>query len=370
MDFYYQVVKTPVTAHSTCSIFSLSSPSPEPRVNFGYEPEYPYNLDFDSLKLADGYAMGMRSAPLYPSTLEEREETPSKLREVTTPGFAKSNFNETHHGYENDAEEASIKAYRDEYHDEQPTSGSETNTSATTPSLTDTPITAATTYNSASLVDHDAITVPVEEKTVYQSPSPPPTPSPAPRLLEPPPKKSSACGSYEIYKNSLPFRQLGWASEGQTVTREITLPPRLVQVESPSPFPSPPPRLPPHRMAVREPLVPMLIYNENGEEEYVSRYNYLPTGRQARDPTPNALELLLAQARSSGFTTEAPRPRYRPSAASRDWYDSVVSERRPLSSARRRAREGLFAALSRRTESRPQYNNNIMPNPPFPWMRR
>ncbi|OAL73929.1 hypothetical protein A7D00_1957 [Trichophyton violaceum] len=324
MDFYYKVVKTPTTAHSTCSIFALDSPGPQPRVNFECEREreHLYNLDFGSLKTANGYAVGMRSTPEHQLVLD--------------------------------------KKYKGHNADEYQICGSET---------TDTPNTRLSNGPECN----EGNTSPVkEEESAYKSPSPPPTPYPAFRALEPdllPPIKGSSCGGYEVYKKSLPFRQLGWSSQGKIVSREISLPPRRAQFPSfPSPMVPPARELPPHRRAVREPLLPMLVYHDNGEEEIVSRYNYLPFGRQARDPTPNALEDLVAEARAIGFTTE---PEFRPHISSRDWYDCVTGspECELLLSARKKAREDLFAAFSRRLESRPpQYN--VMTDPPFPWMRR
>ncbi|EZF32211.1 hypothetical protein H101_04199 [Trichophyton interdigitale H6] len=322
MDFYYKVVKTPTTAHSTCSIFALDSPGPQPTVNFGCEREHLYNLDFGSLKTAYGCVLGMWSEPQHQLVFD--------------------------------------KKYNGHNAGEYPICGSET---------TGTP----NTHLSNSSECSEGNTSPVrEEGSAYKNPSPPPTPYPAFRALEPepfPPIEGSSCGGYEIYKKSLPFRQLGWSSQGKIVSRDISLPPRQAQFSSfPSPMVSPARELPPHRRAVREPLLPMLVYHDNGEEEIVSRYNYLPFGRQARDPTPNALEDLVAEARANGFTTE---PESRPHISSRDWYDCVARspECEPLRSARRQAREDLFAALYRRLESRPpQYN--VMPDPPFPWMQR
>ncbi|KAF3893109.1 hypothetical protein GTR04_1549 [Trichophyton interdigitale] len=239
MDFYYKVVKTPTTAHSTCSIFALDSPGPQPTVNFGCEREHLYNLDFGSLKTAYGCVLGMRSEPQHQLVFD--------------------------------------KKYNGHNADEYPICGSET---------TGTPNTRLSNSSECS----EGNTSPVrEEGSAYKNPSPPPTPYPAFRALEPepfPPIEGSSCGGYEIYKMSLPFRQLGWSSQGKILSRDISLPPRQAQFSSfPSPMVPPARELPPHRRAVREPLLPMLVYHDNGEEEIVSRYNYLPFGRQARDPT-------------------------------------------------------------------------------------
>ncbi|DAA78343.1 TPA_exp: Uncharacterized protein A8136_4319 [Trichophyton benhamiae CBS 112371] len=323
MDFYYKVVKTPTTAHSTCSIFALDSPGPQPRVHFGCEREHLYNLDFGSLKTTSGYVVGMRSESQHQLVLD--------------------------------------KKYKGHNADEYPIRGPET---TGTPNIR---LSNGLEYNEGN-------TSPVkEEESAYKSPSPPPTPYPAFRALEPelfPPIKGSSCGGYEVYKKSLPFRQLGWSSQGEIISREISLPTRRVQFSSfPSPMVPPARELPPHRRAVREPLLPMLVYHDNGEEEIVSRYNYLPFGRQARDPTPNALEDLVAEARANGFTTE---PESHQHISSRDWYDCAAGspECEQLPSARKKAREDLFAALSRRLESRPPPQYIVMPDPPFPWMRR
>ncbi|EFQ98119.1 hypothetical protein MGYG_01157 [Nannizzia gypsea CBS 118893] len=373
MEFYYKVVKTPTTAHSTCSIFAPDSPGPQPIVNFGYQPEYPCNMNTDGLKSTNGYAVDMCSAPLYPSVIREKEKSPSKLREVAAPDLAEQDSRQFHHEYQKYVEDAAAKSYREHDAIQYPISGSDTSTSTTTttPSGRDTP----TTCHSASPGRSEGTnSLAPEGNSIYKSPSPPPTPSLVHRVLEPelypPPNKGSSCGSIEVYKKSLPFRQLGWSSQGRIVNREICLPPRQVQLDSPFPSPLVPParELPPHRRAVREPLLPMLVYHDDGEEEIVSRYNYLPFGRQARDPTPYALEGLVAEARSNGFTTE---PKPCSPIGSRNWYDRVAGSpgREPLPSARKRAREGLFAAMFSRLESHPpQYNT--MPDPPFPWMRR
>ncbi|KAK2821802.1 hypothetical protein FQN49_007661 [Arthroderma sp. PD_2] len=353
MAYLNEYVETPVTAHSTCSIFSLPSPDIQPRVNLGYEPEYPYNLDFNMLKPANGYALGMRSAPLHPSTLEAKNATMSKLREVATPKHEEDRSHEAYHDV-NDGNEANIKIPEKGELDE-PASDSETNTSNGTPALSNSP----TTPISTGFVNHENITPPNQKLAYSSRPSPPPPPTPAPKLLEAP-KKPSVCGGYSVYKNSLPFRQLGYASQGKTVTREITISRPIIEV--PSLSPSPPPQQW-RRTALREPLLPMLIYHQNGEEEYVSRYNYLPFG-QGREPAVSALDMLLAHARSRGFTTSQERRPF----ASRDWYNAVTPERKPMAPARREARENLLATLSRRVEFHPQ--QTVMPNPLFHWMRR
>ncbi|KAF3491575.1 uncharacterized protein GIQ15_01092 [Arthroderma uncinatum] len=353
---------TPVTARSTCSIFSLNSPGIQPKVSFGYEPEYPYNLDFSKLKTANGYALGMRSAPL----LKGEDTALSKFHKLAAAGFEDDDDDD-------DDKKANTKAYGERERNE-PASDSETNNFNGTPSLTSSPTTPSTNGS----MTYNAVTPPNKELT-YHTPSPPSTPTPAPKLPEAP-KKAQLCGGYSVYKNSLPFRQLGWGSdEGKTVTREIIVSRPVIEASSPSPSPSPPPQPRHHRRALREPLLPMLIYNENNEEEYVSRYNYLPYG-QGRESSVNALDMLLSQARAQGFTTNTapygqeqgrPLPRLH-----RNLFDTVRPEPKPLAPARMKARENLIAVLSRRMERcpqpqyRPQPQYNVMPDPPFPWMRR
>lgn len=157
MDFYYKVVKTPTTAHSTCSIFALDSPGPQPRVHFGCEREHLYNLDFGSLKATSGYVVGMRSESQHQLVLD--------------------------------------KKYKGHNADEYPIRGPET---TGTPDIR---LSNGLEYNEGN-------TSPVkEEESTYKSPSPPPTPYPAFRALEPelfPPIKAHHAAATRSTRNHFP----------------------------------------------------------------------------------------------------------------------------------------------------------------------